>query len=131
MQMMDGDGLAGYFDNFKYYQIGEAGVVSIENNSSYSSIPTSFTLNQNYPNPFNPVTTISFDLVETANVSLNIYNINGQLVRELANGLFTANTYNLKWNATNDFNQTVPSGIYLYVLKVNEQMTTKRMVYLK
>jgi hypothetical protein len=67
-----------------------------------TEIPNEFALNQNYPNPFNPNTMINFDLPEDDHVILNIYNINGQLVRTLMNGARTAGSHSITWDATNE-----------------------------
>ncbi len=90
------------------------------------SIPTTYNLEQNYPNPFNPSTTIKFSLPEAGNVSLRIYNTLGQKVAELVNTNFEAGWYNYQWNAGN-----IASGIYIYELRTDKFVSTKKMILMK
>jgi hypothetical protein len=80
-------------------------------------IPTEFALRQNYPNPFNPVTTLRYDLPTEAVVRLEIYNLQGKLVRLLVNERQSEGSYVIRWNGFNDVGKPVPSGIYLYRIK--------------
>jgi lipid-binding SYLF domain-containing protein len=73
-----------------------------------TEIPTVFSLMQNYPNPFNPTTVIKYGLPGNSNVKLKIYNVLGQLVESLVNGLQQAGFHEVTWNASNK-----ASGIYL------------------
>jgi subtilisin family serine protease len=92
--------------------------------------PTNFALLQNYPNPFNPSTTIEFSLPEMSNVSIEIYNVIGELVASLANQSFNAGYHSLSFNASN-----LPSGTYVYQLKASGQngtfVDTKKMILMK
>ncbi|OQY29158.1 MAG: hypothetical protein B6244_04795 [Candidatus Cloacimonetes bacterium 4572_55] len=95
-------------------------------------LPTSYRLAQNYPNPFNPFTTIQFDVPENSDISLRIYNTNGQLVRVLFEGSVNQGTYNKVWNAKDDYGQEVTSGLYFYRLETEGNFTTtKRMMLMK
>ncbi len=92
-------------------------------NSAYSlqAKPTDFALDQNYPNPFNPETVISYHLPVAAKVTLNIYNIQGQLIRSLVNQNLNSGSYQAIWNGMNDRGEKVGSGIYIYRIEsVNE-----------
>jgi hypothetical protein len=89
------------------------------------AIPKVYTLMQNYPNPFNPTTTIRYDLPKSANVSLKVYNILGQLVATLVDERKEAGHYQVRWNAN------VASGIYFYRLQAEEFVQTKKMILLK
>jgi len=88
-----------------------------ESEVAKSEVVTGYELAQNYPNPFNPTTTISFQLPVNSNVSLVIYNINGQLVKRLVAGEMNAGYHSVMWDAKDDRGQQVASGVYLYVLK--------------
>ncbi len=88
--------------------------------------PNGFVLQQNYPNPFNPTTTISFNLPETANTMLKVYNTLGAEVATLVNGQMQARTHHVTLNV-ND----LPSGIYYYTLQQNNFTATKKCVVLK
>ncbi len=97
------------------------------------AVVESFTLKQNYPNPFNPTTTIEFFINQSrfANVRLEVYNMLGQKVRTLYNGVLGAGTYKFQWNGRNDAAQQVASGMYLYRLEVNGRAQIKQMILLK
>ena len=88
-------------------------------------------LAQNYPNPFNPQTTIAFTLKDRGAVTLKVYNVNGELVRTLANESRTAGSYTLTWDGHNDAGQPVSSGVYFYKLVTSNFSQTKKMVLLK
>jgi len=74
--------------------------------------PNEFSLSQNYPNPFNPSTTIKYSLAVESKVLLSVYNLIGEKIDELSNGIQQAGIYNVNWNAS-DF----ASGIYYYRLE--------------
>ena len=94
-------------------------------------IPDEFVLHQNYPNPFNPTTILSYDLPENGLVNITIYNIMGRLVRTLVNSSQTAGHKSIQWNATNNRNEPVSAGLYLYIIQAGEFRQTKKMVLLK
>ena len=112
-----------------------AGAIAVEGIDA--PLPTRFTLRQNYPNPFNPTTTIEFEVgvsasgVAVQQVNLDVFNILGQHVKSLADGLYMPGEYQIVWDATNQSGQRVATGIYLYRLKVDEQRQTKKMLFLK
>lgn len=68
----------------------------------------------NCPNPFNPETSIEYQLPYSAEVSLTIYNLRGQKVRELMNTAQAAGMHSVQWNGRNESGQLVASGLYLY-----------------
>lgn len=88
--------------------------------------PTTFTVSQNYPNPFNPTTTISFTLPHPGEVSLSVYNINGQLLETKTKSYESAGDYNIEWDGTN-----YSSGIYFYKLAFDNFEQTKKMILIK
>lgn len=89
-------------------------------------VPTEFTVEQNYPNPFNPTTMITFGVPESAHVSLRVYNLLGQEVATLVDGVRSAGTHNVSFDATN-----LSAGVYLYVMQSADFTVTKRMTLLK
>jgi hypothetical protein len=91
----------------------------------------SFHLAQNYPNPFNPTTTINYELSKWQQVSLSIFNINGQLVRTLVNAQQGPGNYSIIWDGLNENGHHVSSGIYFYKLSTEKETLTKRMLLLK
>ena len=99
-------------------------LVGIEDNNS--SIPLHYSLLQNYPNPFNPQTTIFYYLTKSTSVSLNVYNVKGQLIKTLLNEVQQAGNHSVVWNAEN-----ISSGIYFYHFAAGNYHTTKKCVILK
>ncbi|RQW80856.1 MAG: T9SS C-terminal target domain-containing protein [Geobacter sp.] len=94
--------------------------------SDKSETPISYTLEQNYPNPFNPTTTIKFAVNKDSNVNLSIYNVLGELVSTLVDEQMKAGYYEYEFNASN-----LASGIYIYRIKADDFVETKKMVLLK
>ncbi len=90
------------------------------------SLPSEVTLYQNYPNPFNAATEIRYAIPEQSNVRLDIYNIRGQKVDMISNGIRPAGEYPMLWDASK-----YSSGIYFYKLTTNNKVLTKRMTLLK
>ena len=101
--------------------------LSIENNF----IPKDFALHQNYPNPFNPVTSLRYNLPNDDLVNITIHNMMGIIVKTLVNSSQTAGYKSIQWNSTNDRNELVSAGIYLYTIQAGEFRQTKKMVLLK
>ena len=100
-------------------------------NSKSSLIPIDLYLHQNYPNPFNPFTSLRYDLPNDGLVNITIYDMMGRVVKTLVNSSQTAGFKSVYWNATNDKNQPVSSGLYLYTIQAGEFRQTKKMVLLK
>jgi len=91
------------------------------------NIPEGFVLEQNYPNPFNPTTTIKFALAETQNAELKIYDVIGNEVATLFNGIADgANVYEAEFNAT-----SLSSGIYFYRLATEQKVENRKMLLIK
>lgn len=88
--------------------------------------PGVFYLAQNYPNPFNAQTTISYSLPETGPVTLTIYNILGQKVATLFDGIQTSGEHRVVWDAKNQ-----PSGIYFTRLESGDHKSSSQMLLLK
>ena len=110
----------------------------IENlqNLLYSLIPEETALHRNYPNPFNPETWIPYQLAESAEVTLTIYDMNGRLVRRLAVGHQAAGRYRSRsravyWNGRNQLGEPLASGLYFYTLAAGKFTATRRMLILK
>jgi hypothetical protein len=91
-----------------------------------SVVPNDFSLLQNFPNPFNPVTTIKYQIPTSGLVTMKVYDVLGNEMASLVNEEKPAGSYNVEFDATN-----YPSGIYVYQLKVNSYIETKKMVLMK
>ena len=114
--------------------VSEAGEFVFENTSlsiDGEIVPEVFALHQNYPNPFNPITSLRYDLPEDGLVNITIYDMMGRIVKTLINGSQTAGYKSIRWNATNDRNEPVSAGLYLYTIQAEEFRQTKKMVLLK
>jgi len=85
---------------------------------------------KNHPNPFINTTTISFSLVKTSPVRLEIYNLKGQKVKSLVNENMKSGYYNISWNGTDESNLQVGTGIYLCRLVSGKEILTKRLMKL-
>jgi len=88
-------------------------------------------LKGNYPNPFNPVTNIAYSVKEDSDVTLEIYNVKGQLVRTLVNEHVTAGNHSVMWNGTDDAGRTVGSGVFFYRMHAGDFTSTQKMILLK
>lgn len=98
--------------------------VSVDENSN--AVVNSYDLSQNYPNPFNPATKINYSIPEAGFVKIKIFNILGQEVKTLVNMEQPAGNYSVNFNAT-----SLPSGVYLYQISVNNYQQTKKMILMK
>jgi len=90
-----------------------------------------FGLEQNKPNPFNSHTRISYTLPEQSHVSLDVFNIRGELVAALQSGQQPAGKYTVEWNGKNDGGDPMVSGIYFYRLQAEGFTGTMKMFMLK
>ena len=88
-------------------------------------------LYQNYPNPFNPITTLGYSTPEDDLVNITIYDLKGSIVKTLINNSQSAGYKTVKWNATNNRNEPVSAGLYIYTIQAGEFKQTKKMVLLK
>jgi hypothetical protein len=109
LKQIDNDG------KYKYSDIVEVEVV-----------PEQYDLSQNYPNPFNPVTTIRFSLPVQTQLKINIYNMLGELVKTISEGMYDAGYYQITFDASE-----LSSGTYIYRLESNTFLETKKMMIIK
>jgi len=94
-------------------------------------IPLANTLYANYPNPFNPTTNISFEVKERGVISIDIFNVKGQKVRTLQNGVLNSGIYNIVWNGEDESQRNVGSGVYFYRMQTGEFTAIRKMLLLK
>ncbi len=94
-----------------------------------TNTPTMFSLRQNYPNPFNASTRITYELVQTSDVSLEIFNLKGQVVRRFRFYNQAPGRYIVDWHGLNSTGQRVASGVYIYRWQVNT--TSNKKIYLQ
>jgi hypothetical protein len=90
-----------------------------------------FILDQNRPNPFSNFTLINFSLPVQSTVRLEVYNINGELVRTLLDKQQSAGSHSIEWNGMNNFGNPVTSGVYFYRIQTDGSVQTRKMFMLK
>ena len=90
---------------------------------------------QNYPNPFNNQTHIAFDITESGKdlvqVSLQVFDVSGKLIKTLLNDRFTTGSYQIFWDGTNTENRAVSSGIYFCRMKIDQTEKISKMMLVR
>jgi hypothetical protein len=86
---------------------------------------------QNVPNPFNPSTTISYELEESADVQLQVFDLQGRLVRTIFHGSEGAGRQSKRWLGRDDQGCHVAAGVYFYRLHADDEIETRRMLLVK
>jgi predicted glutamine amidotransferase len=109
------------------YQVKLNGNGSGDSDSAVSIIRTM----SNYPNPFNPNTNISFTLTAKAEANVLIYNIKGQIVREMGRKPYNVGINTIKWDGRDSANNPVSSGIYFIRINTESESHTHKMLMLK
>ena len=112
------------------------GITPTFNPPDIPTAPMQTRLFQSYPNPFNPDVWIPYELGEDALVSVEIYNISGQLVRTLPVGMKKRGQYITKdkavyWDGRTQLGERATSGVYFYVLKAGDYVSMRKMAVLK
>lgn len=133
------DGRGGFIDVFSVYYPATPGILmqQVSSNGVLGEVLTTvkednisinkdFHLYQNYPNPFNPSTTITYQLPKNGNVTLKIFDILGNEVKTLVNEQKEMGRYTVQFDAS-----SLASGMYVYRLRVNDYISTKKMLLLK
>jgi hypothetical protein len=90
------------------------------------NFPKTFTLSQNYPNPFNPTTTIAYALNVNGMVRLSVYDLTGEEVAVLVDGIQSAGNHQVQFDGAD-----LTSGIYFYKLQTDAQVFTRKMTLIK
>ena len=99
-------------------------IVSVE--VANTNKPMQYELHQNYPNPFNPITRITYSIPQSSYITLKVYNLLGQEVTTLFEGVQQAGNHIVNFDATG-----LTSGIYFYRLQANGYVETKKLVLMK
>ena len=105
--------------------VGQQYLTGISTNQN-DKLLANFVLYQNYPNPFNPSTTIKFALDKASNIGLKVFNILGQEISTLYEGLLSAGNHGYTWSP-----EGAASGIYYYTLKSGDKFDSRKMLYLR
>lgn len=101
--------------------VAPIGIININ-----TGVPKAFALHQNYPNPFNPSTRIKFDIPKTGYVSIKLYDIVGNEVAVITDGIQNAGYFEAEFNASN-----YASGVYFYKMESESFSDVKRMILIK
>ncbi len=127
MLSVSADGDMDYTDVNVVMDTGE--ITNVEN--EVTSAPSEYGLSQNYPNPFNPSTIIEYRVPEAANVKLQVFNLQGQLVKTLADKFQAAGSYKVTWDGTDVNGAIVPTGVYFYQIEANDFAQVRRLVFMR
>jgi hypothetical protein len=124
--------------NFQYRlkQIDTDGSFEYSDVVEVEVIPTQFELSQNYPNPFNPSTTIRFSLPQATQIKINLYNMIGEQVATIAEGMYETGNHKVTFSAIGGSASggnaaNLPSGAYFYRIESSEFVQVKKMMLLK
>ena len=110
----------------RFRDIINSPITGIDKDINIKIVPNDYSLNQNYPNPFNPVTIIKYSMPEDGNIKIKVFDLLGREIETLLNEFQKQGTYSIKFDANN-----LTSGVYFYVLQVNEFIGSKKMVLMK
>ena len=103
-----------------------------DNVSGTENIPGIRFATSNYPNPFNPSTTIKYSMPKAGHLTLNVYNVRGQLVKTLIDGNRPAGAdQTIVWDGTNNQGSNVSSGVYFYEARTGGEVTVQKMALVK
>jgi len=95
------------------------------------NVPAFYSLGEAYPNPFNPETRIKYGLIQDGYASLMVHDLMGRKVKTLVSSEKDAGFHSIRWDATNDFGESVSAGMYFYTIQAGEFRDTKKMILLK
>lgn len=113
---------------------GPSLITSIDDEGQNNNLVNDFILHQNYPNPFNASTLIQFTVPINTNPSitvLEVFDMQGRRVKQLLNEFLSAGTYVVRWDGTNQINETLPSGVYFYRIQSNGHKNIGKIMMLK
>lgn len=104
---------------------------AVKERGKEATLPQEFALGHNFPNPFNPETEISYELPQTSQVVLTIFNLMGQKVKTLINDKIAAGRHSVRWDGKDEAGKSVPSGVYVYRMTAAGNTYQKTMTLLK
>ncbi|MFC1619948.1 T9SS type A sorting domain-containing protein [Candidatus Neomarinimicrobiota bacterium] len=119
-----------YYDDFSVTKMVSP-TVAIEERNRTARVPTEYRLSQNFPNPFNPQTSIQFTCPNLGWVRMDVYNLLGQRVTTLVDGIYQGGTYNVNWEGVDDRGIPVASGVYIYSLITNDTRIARKMLLIR
>jgi len=90
-----------------------------------------YQLEQNFPNPFNPRTSISFALSEAAVVTIDVFDVAGRKITTLIDAYLEAGEHRVEWDGTDASGVSMASGIYLYRMRADGMIESRKMLLIK
>ena len=113
-----------------------AGRVALESGAEevflrQAALPQAFSLRQNFPNPFNPATTIQYSLASPGPVSLQVYDLAGQLVRLLVDQRQGGGAHQVVWDGRDEAGTAAANGVYIYELRAGKYRAWRKMLLIK
>ncbi len=134
----NGDGFDDFFVFAPLKHPDNTGIIYLYSYKEYLSIEKqnnqtiiNFKLFQNYPNPFNPSTVINYQVSKPVFVRIEIYDINGKLIKTIVNRKHVSGKYKTIWNGKNKQGHNVASGVYFYRFKAGDMVLNKKMLLLR
>ncbi len=106
--------------------LGKTGNAIPIRDPDYANLPKQVKIYQNYPNPFNPETNIDFELPRPAFVELEVFDITGRKVQTLTSEFYRLGSYSIPFDAAG-----LSSGIYIYRLRIDDVVLTRKMTLVK
>jgi hypothetical protein len=103
--------------------------VSVE--ATRENRPTQFHLYPNYPNPFNPATTIRYKVDTRSRVRIDIFNLLGEIVFTLKDGIHEPGSYLLQWTGSDQNGRLLPSGLYFCRLQADGYSGTIKLLLVR
>jgi len=98
---------------------------------SEETVPNVFSVSQNYPNPFNPETHMDIAVPETGLLTASVFDLSGREVAVLSNGIMHQCKHSISWNGKDDSGLSVPSGVYMLLVRYNGKTKSQKLVLMK
>jgi hypothetical protein len=133
MQMIENDGSYGVHNSKFAVAVLQKSIKALAPNAIKDAkfAASTYKLEQNYPNPFNPTTKISFTVPTSGNVKIRIFDVMGNLVKEVYNQNVVPGQYSAVWSGDDARGNKVASGIYFYKLEAQNFTVSKKMILMK
>jgi len=115
-----------YIDNLRLVKKSTTSILQEE-----TAVPRTLVLHGNYPNPFNPETAIAFSLPEGGTINISIFNISGNLIRNLTGRYLSEGYHEIIWNGKDNAGKSVSSGEYIYRIETPNHAAAGKMLFMK
>jgi lysophospholipase L1-like esterase len=128
---LNDSGHAVLFSRVVYADVWNQAVTAVDSGKDHGSLIPLPLLYQNVPNPFSPSTRIRFDLPVEGDVTLDVYDVRGRLVRRLLSSYLPAREHDVTWDGRDERGRRVSSGAYLYRLRTAEEQASRTMILVR